>query len=71
MASPRIHFKLAKLNIGGQDTILALGGLSNIYLDTVEEWVEETSSWKEAESLSRKMRFYGLAIVPAELICPK
>ena len=83
MAWPRIHFKLATLKIGGRDTVLALGGLSakpgieraltfkdSMFIDTVEEWLEETSSWKEAESLSRKMRFYGLATLPAELICP-
>ena len=78
MATARIHFKLATLKISGQDRVLALGGLICLpggqtctYLDSVEEWVEETSTWKETESLSRTMRYYGVATVRADLICPK
>merc|ERR1712080_53159 len=54
MASPRSHFSLATIRIEGQERIFALGGSegNTSPLNSVEEWVEESSTWKEAESLT-------------------
>ena len=66
MASTRLSHALVTIRIGVQYKLFALGGLGDTgnytpelhgtTFDTVEEWVEETSTWKEAESLSRAMR---------------
>ena len=80
MASTRLSHALVAIRSSGQRKLFALGGLGHIgnftpgqsatLFDTVEEWVEETSTWKEAESLSRAMRFFGAVALPKESVCP-
>ena len=72
MASPRNHFCLATIRSGGQDKSFALAGHDgSSKLNTVEEWVEESSSWKEAEILSRARYYFGVvALLPKQTICP-
>ena len=73
MVSPRIQFSLATLRSEGQERVFALGGRDEDSrpLNSVEEWVEESFTWKEAESLTAPSRFYfGLVMLPKQLICP-
>ena len=56
MASRRYYFNLATIKQGGSKKLYALGG--NFYgsgtQKTVEEWEEQTSTWKTADSLVEK-----------------
>ena len=68
MEKPRGNFHL--LSISG--TLHALGGGENArenYLADVEEFVEETGTWKPATSLSGKRGFYGGVAVNLDLVC--
>lgn len=73
MASPRRHFNLAKISSEEQDKLFAIGGLISAdslnYLITVEEWVMESFSWKEAKNLTVERQLYGVVALPKELIC--
>ena len=73
METPRIHFNLATIRSGGQDKVFALAGIGVLTgsncVNTVEEWVEESSTWKAAESLKRKIRYFGTVALQKELIC--
>ena len=51
MATPRRSFHAATIISGGQEKLLALAGHGSGYLNTVEEWVEESSTWKAANNL--------------------
>merc|ERR1712228_676503 len=52
MASPRRSFHLATISRGGGETTFALGGYSGYtFLNSVEEWEEESSTWKAAGNL--------------------
>ena len=73
MASPRAYFSLATLSNGGRDQLFAIGGLvdgGSTVLNTVEEWVEESSTWKEAESLTTARQRFGVLPLAKHLICP-
>ena len=70
MEKRRGMFKL--LSISG--TLYALGGQyeydeGDHYLADVEEFVEETGTWKPAKSLSGKRSYYGGVAVNLDLIC--
>ena len=70
MASKRGSFHLATLAFGGQDRVFAVGGYGGGLLDTVEEWVRETSSWKPADNLAEIRSNFGALALPRHLICP-
>merc|ERR1712061_286472 len=61
MAAPREGFNLATIRRGGGDTTFALAGYSGSYryLDSVEEWEEESSTWKAAGSLDTPRDRFG------------
>ena len=63
---PRTYFHVGTIVSGGEEKMFAVGGNSN----TVEEWVEETSTWKAADNLAKKRVLLGAAVVPRKLICP-
>ena len=74
MEKKRSWFHL--LSIGG--TLYALGGFyftpghgrrSFHYLTDVEEFVEETGTWKPAKSLDGKRAKYGGVAVTKDLVC--
>ena len=70
MATPRRSFHAATIISGGQEKLLALAGYGSRYLNTVEEWVEESSTWREADSFLEERRVhFGVVSVPSELIC--
>jgi len=71
MATPRTWFHLATLRRGGQEKVLAVGGedASDNELNSVEEWVEESSTWKAADNIAQKRRFFGVVEVPRTLVC--
>ena len=70
MATPRNFFHLATIREGGLEKVFALGGKLSSSLDTVEEWVEESSTWREADSFLEERRVhFGVVSVPPELIC--
>ena len=81
MAMPRSFFHVATIISGGEEKTFAVGGsrgildrraledLDSILLNTVEEWVEESSTWKAADNLSHIRGQFGAVAVPVELIC--
>ena len=72
MASPRDWFHLATIRIGGEEKVFAVGGedAPTNELNTVEEWVEESSTWKAANNIAQKRGYFGTVTVPRELVCP-
>ena len=67
MEKKRWHFHL--LSIYGN--LFALGGYNKDerYLADVEEFVEETGTWKPAKSLDGKRGGYGGVAVTKDLVC--
>ena len=78
MAMPRTFFHIATIISGGEEKTFAVGGSLGTLngpdmpdlLNTVEEWVEESSTWKAADNLVESRAFFGAAVVPKKLICP-
>ena len=72
LVSPRALLNLATISSGGKVRLFAFGGkVESNPVNTVEEWVEETYSWRRAESLTTEREMFGAATVPIELACPK
>ena len=67
MEKKRSQFHL--LSIGGN--LFAVGGRYSYYsfLADVEEFVEETGTWKPAKSLDGKRAYYGGVAVTKDLVC--
>ena len=64
---------------GGKERTFSFGGFAefyfffswfNAYYKEVDEWVEETSSWRPVTSLLQKRTFFGAVSVPMQLVCP-
>merc|ERR1711936_290818 len=73
MAAPRRWFNLATISRGGGETTFAIaGGLSSSYtsLNSVEEWEEESSTWKAAGNLDTARAGFGVVTIPKKIICP-
>ena len=71
MATPRRSFHLATIVSGGEEKIFAVAGRDgSTELNSVEEWVEESSTWKAADNLVQKRNYFGAVAVPRQLICP-
>merc|ERR1712228_723253 len=71
MASPRRSFHLATISRGGGETTFALGGYSGYtFLNSVEEWEEESSTWKAAGNLDAARYSFGVVTIPKNIICP-
>ena len=71
MATPRYNFHLATIRHGGQEKLFAVGGRGvSDELNTVEEWVEESSTWKAADNLVQKRRLFGAVTVDRRHVCP-
>ena len=72
LVSPRALFNLGTISSGGKVRLFAFAGkVESNPVNTVEEWVEETYSWRMAESLTTEREMFGAATVPKELACPK
>ena len=70
MEKKRGYFHL--ISIG--DNLFAVGGRNDGWLADVEEFVEETGTWKPAKSLGGERAWYGLAwyggvAVTRDLVC--
>ena len=67
MAKARFWFHILSIN----GTLFALGGEEerHQYLEDVEEFVEETGTWKRATSLPGKRYKYGGVSVTRDLVC--
>ena len=67
MATSRGFFRLITLD----KKIFAVGGYdgSNA-VNSVEEWVDKTSTWKPATDLAEKRFNFGATAAPKELLCP-
>ena len=61
------YVTLVSVETGSQLRILAFGN------DLVEEWMEETDTWREAGSLEKSRESYsmGAVAVPEGLVCKK
>merc|ERR550517_974922 len=71
MAAPRGSFNLATISRGGGDTTFALAGNSGTEdLNSVEEWEEESSTWKAAGNLDTARSGFGVVTIPKNIICP-
>jgi hypothetical protein len=71
MATPRMSFHLATIFNAGENKIYALGGnVDSTCLYSVEEWVEESSSWKPADNLVEKRSAFGAVVASKALVCP-
>ena len=83
MSAPRMWLHLAKIVIGGVEKTFALGGELMSFatggednakddMTSVEEWVEESSSWKAAKSLVNVpiRSTFSAVVIPRQLICP-
>jgi len=71
MATPRRWFNLATISRGGGDTTFAIAGYSGSeYLNSVEEWEEESSTWKAAGNLDTARDEFGVVTIPKNIICP-
>merc|ERR1711990_1295438 len=69
MATPRYSFHLATITRGGQETMFALAGNANGGTNTVEEWVEESYTWKAANNLKLKRSDFSAVLAPRHLVC--
>ena len=74
MATSRMFFYIATIIVAGEEKMFALGGASgdadwSVSLRTVEEWVEESSTWKEADILFEKRYSFGGVTAPRHLVC--
>jgi len=71
MATPRRWFSLATISRGGGDTTFAIAGWSGSQrLNSVEEWEEESSTWKAAGNLDTARSAFGVVTIPKNIICP-
>jgi len=71
MASPRSGLNLATLTINWQNKVFAIAGWnSKESVSTVEEWVEESSTWREAGRTTTARTHFGVVALPKEFICP-
>merc|ERR1712061_877137 len=71
MASPRRWFNLATISRGGGETTFAIAGWSgSTNLNSVEEWEEESSTWKAAGNLDTARSSFGVVTIPKKIICP-
>merc|ERR1712228_938231 len=72
MATPRRWLNLATISRGGGDTTFAISGESTSYtrLNSVEEWEEESSTWKAAGNLDTARDEFGVVTIPKNIICP-
>merc|ERR1712037_875209 len=73
MATPRYYFHIATIVSGGVEKMFALNGFTSTgnrdITVTVEEWVEESSTWKAADNLVEKRSKFGSVAVPRHLVC--
>ena len=73
MAQPRMWFHSGTIiGSGGRETLFAFGGEDDKggIMNVVEEWVEESGTWKAASSLAESKAYYGATVVPKEIVCP-
>ena len=75
---PREWFHISTIVVGGKEKMFALAGRDNSpdkngnnsgYFNTVEEWVEESSSWKAADNLLVKRSSVGAVLATRHLVC--
>ena len=71
MATPRYYFHLATIRTGGLEKVFAVGGRDapNNEHNSVEEWVEESSTWKAADNLVQERIIFGAVTAPKHLVC--
>ena len=72
-------FGAVTIKHGGKERTFSFGGFAefyfffgwySVYHKEVDEWVEETSSWRPVTSLLQKRTFFGAVSVPKQLVCP-
>ena len=66
----RQYFQVATIISKGQEKMFALAGRSSSSsINAVEEWVEESSTWKAADNLVEKRNSFALVSAPGNLLC--
>jgi len=69
----RFDLNLATISSGGGDTTFAIAGRTSYGRHTirsVDEWEEESSTWKAAGNLNRARSRFGVVTIPKDIICP-
>ena len=70
MTTPRYSFHLATITSGREEKMFALAGRDgSTRLNTVEEWVEESSTWKATDNLIEQRTSFGAVLAPRHLVC--
>ena len=74
MAMPRRYkFHIATIAVGREEKLFALAGRESSsvlkYHNTVEEWVEESSTWKAADNLVEKRYSFDAVTAPRHIVC--
>ena len=71
MATPRSYFHIATIINEGEEKMYALAGEidESTALNSVEEWVEESSTWKAANNLVENRTSFGVVLAPQHLVC--
>ena len=71
MGKPRSYFQVATIISEGQEKMFALTGRSSsTTTNTVEEWVEESSTWKAANNIAEQRKYFSTVVVDRQMICP-
>ena len=70
MATARYFFHIATIMSGGEEKTFALAGWDgSTQFNSVEEWVEKTSTWKAAGNLVEIRCHFGAVAAPRHLVC--
>ena len=69
MTTARRLFHLATIVNGGVSRMFAVAGYDRSVVNSVEEWVEGSSSWKPAVNLNEKRHVFGSVEVPRKMLC--
>ena len=71
LITPRHWFHLATIKERGIQKVFALAGKTDgeQIISTVEEWEEETSTWKVLDNLAHTRCSFGAVEVPKDVIC--
>jgi hypothetical protein len=72
MVMPRRRFHIATIISGGEEKMFALAGWHSFYspINSVEEWVEESATWKAADNMVEQRSDFGSVAAPRHLVCP-
>ena len=70
MVKSNITFRVKAINHwGGVSRMFAVAGYDRSVVNSVEEWVEGSSSWTPAANLNERRHVFGSVEVPRKMLC--